>query len=654
MIRLRSKSLRRAVHGVAAAVSTWFVLGTFAGIASADTELPVLSVPSPRVRVDGWLREWPAAQFATVGLDASARMRFAFAAGEAGLYVAVSVDDDRVIRSTTPGASEDAIVVTIASPTERGFATSEIWLYAGVANETAASLTVGVPGGRADAPREASIVEMATTSGYDLEAFLPWSTVPGGRDYVRARASARLHDVDRAGAAARDVASSNAATAEALPRVVGTAGELLALSSFLRAKHAQASQIETEVRANFSGDSTPERVVVVGGSIAVFGTAYANGRDFDYVDLGLPVGAVGELRAADLDADGRSELILVSSIGDARLTVQELRVYRFPGDRIVPLYRGEIALVSSQGRVGSTWSVEQVARRAAIVLRAAEPEGTIPTGHVPAPDSRAVISLTAGLRSRTLVFDANGATVAAEDRVAEVATTPAPRPTPTPTTTRPAPTTNPPQPTSTRPTPPAFDADAMFAAVRRDRNLPATAEIRFRTRADVIEDARPEEIAMIGRSLVLLGPGYRAGRGYYALDLSVASPELVTGLSAADITGDGKAEVWTRVRQTIGAANQPFWLELLVVYSVGSNGLTPIFTAQIALGDASRSVRNDARVVGRGREVQLAIAPGSATGFDARSFPFGTTATPGMTTLLLPWRDREVRYRWDGHAVVTP
>ena len=651
MIRRRSKPIR----GRATAVMVALVVCFSASAAFADTELPILSVPTPRVRVDGWLREWPMAHFATVGLDSSARMRFAFAAGDAGLYVAVSVDDDRVIRSTSPGAAEDAVVVTIASPNDRGLVASELWLFAGVANETAATLTVGSPGGRADSPREASIVEMPTASGYDLEAFLPWSAVPGGRDYARARASARLHDVDRVGAAARDIASSNAAATDALPRVVGTAGELLALSSFLRAKHAQASQIETELRANFAGDGTLERVVVVGGSIAVFGTSYANGRDFDYVDLGVPVGAVGDLRAADLDADGHAELILVSTIGDARLTVRELRVYRFPGDRIVPLYRGELSLVTSQGRVESEWSVESVARRPAIVVRATAPQGTVPSGHAPAPDSHPVISLTSGLRSRTIVFDANGATVSAEDRVAEVAApaAPAQRPAVTPTPTRPAPTTNP-SPQTSRPTPPAFDADALFAAVRRDRSLPSTAEIRFRTEADVAEDARPEQLAIIGRSLVLLGPGYRAGRGYYALDLAVPAPEFVTGLSAADITGDGEAEVWTRVRQTIGTANQPFWLELLVVYSVGANGLSPIFTAQVGLGDESRSVRNDARVVGRGRTVELALSPGRATGFDARSFPFGTTATPGMTSLLLPWRDREVRYRWDGRAIVSP
>lgn len=82
--------------------------------------------------------------------------------------------------------------------------------------------------------------------------------------------------------------------------------------------------------------------------------------------------------------------------------------------------------------------------------------------------------------------------------------------------------------------------------------------------------------------------------------------------------------------------------------------MQPVFAAQIGFGDSTREVRNEARVVGSGRSLQIALTPGQARGFDARSFPFTSTATPGMATLLLPWRDRETRYRWNGNAVVGP
>lgn len=615
-------------------------------VARADVELPVIPAPAPRVRVDGWHREWPTRQFVGIGGDPASRMRFAFAVDAAGLYVAASVDDDRVVRSSSPSATEDAVVVTLVGTGERGPVTTELWLYAGVVDQTAARLTIG-----GTAPRAASIVEMPTASGYDLEAFVPWAAIPSVRDYAGMRAAARLHDVDRAGTAARDVGSAASTT---LPRVVGTAGDLFPLTSFLRAKGATTASIEAEVRANFAGDATPERVVVVAGSVAIVGSSYANGRDFDYVDLGVPAGAITDLRAVDLDGDARNELLLVSQIGDARLAVRELRVYRFPGDRIAPLFRGEIALVSASGRLESPWTVETVARRPVIVIRAAEPQGTPPGGHVAAPDSRAVLSVASGFRSRTFGFDASGASVIAEEPIPVVAAAPAPaRPAPTPAPT-PAPRPTPPAASPARPAAPAFDPEALLAAVRRDRRIAADVPTRFATDADVAEDSRSERIAVLGRTVVVSGPGYRGGRGYLALDLGVPTADFVVGLSAADVTGDGKAEVWARVRQSIGTPAQPYWLELLIVYRVEDGGLVPILTAQIGLGDASRSVRNEARVVGRGRSLQLALGTGSATGFDARSFPFATTATPGMTTLLLPWRDREVRYRWDGHAIVTP
>ena len=83
-----------------------------------------------------------------------------------------------------------------------------------------------------------------------------------------------------------------------------------------------------------------------------------------------------------------------------------------------------------------------------------------------------------------------------------------------------------------------------------------------------------------------------------------------------------------------------------------ADGLAPIFTGQAAIGDGTREVRNELRAATTRRILELVVTPGTATGFDARTFPFSTTAISGMTTLLLPWRDSEQRYRWDGSALV--
>ena len=63
-------------------------------------------------------------------------------------------------------------------------------------------------------------------------------------------------------------------------------------------------------------------------------------------------------------------------------------------------------------------------------------------------------------------------------------------------------------------------------------------------------DARPERVVLLGRDVVVFGPGYKNGTGYAALSLSqFASDDDVKELSARDLTGDGAAMTCVVVRQ---------------------------------------------------------------------------------------------------------
>lgn len=651
-------TLRRR-HSVPLLALVLGLLGGPRSLARADVELPMLSTPTPGVRIDGWLREWNVSEFASIGNPGRARLRVALSPGEQGLYIAASVDDDHVVRTRRASLAEDAIVVQVACPGADGnLVATELTLFAGIANLTAATLTAGPVGGAASAPRGASIVEMATSSGYDLEAFVPWAAVPGARDYARARALARMHDVDATSGAATDVSSAPRATApDSLPRVVGTAGELFPFSSFLRAKRITAADVELDLRGNFSGDATPERILVASGTLAIFGARYSNGREFDYADLGFSRGAFSDARAIDFDGDGRVELAIVTERGEGNTTVRELRVFRFPGDQIVPLFTAEIGLVSGGVTLASSYSVvPRDGAGPAIRIAGAEQTGTgTRRAHAAGNQVVPLFLASSGVLARTYAFTATTWSMVNEERPAPVAApTTAPSTTstsgtrPATTTTTAATTTQ----TSTAPARGAFSAAPLLAAARRDRSIAESVPDRFATTADLVEDARAEEIHTLGRTLVVVGPGYRGGAGYFALDLGVTDPSQVVGVSARDVTGDGKAEIWVNVRQPVGPPGT--YLEIVIFYRMTSEGLAPILTAQLAVGDSDHSVRNDARVVGSGRTLQLALSPGTATGFDARTFPFTSTATPGMTTLLLPWRDHEQRYRWTGSAMVGP
>lgn len=627
--------------------------------ASAQTsvEIPVLATPSPRVRVDGWLVEWGSEGFGRVGADPAGRARVALAPADRGLYIAVSVDDDHIVRTGRPSEAEDAIVVTFGVPDAEGAVrATDIWLYAGVVDQTAASLSIGGPGNAGAAPRESSIVEMPTRDGYDLEAFVPWSALPG-RDYARAHVGVRLHDADRPGAAPRDIASVTPwpADASALPRVTGTAGELFPLTTFLRQRNARLADVEVDLRANFVGSPVEERLVAVNGVFAVFGTAFAGGRNFAYAEIGDGRGSITDAHLVDVEGDGVSEFLCVATTQEGSLRIRELRIFRFAGERISPVFRAEIGLTVGDVGASSVYHVE--GRPPTIRIDASTTPPPSRTGHVPEPEAEPILLASSGIVARTYAFSGGDFRMTGETRAPEAApahaapTGPSGPSVPTAPGGRPPAPAAPPALASGTPRTAGFDPTGLLAGVRRDHDIAETVQPRFVTEADIVEDARPEQIAVLGRTLVVVGPGYRGGVGYFALDIGAPSDDAIVGLSAADVTGDGKAEIWLRVRQPIGTP--PLQLELLVIYRMANESITPLLTAQIALTDGTRTVRNEPRVVGSGRSVALAIAPGTPQGYDARTFPFRTTATPGMATLLLPWRDSEQRYRWNG-TVLAP
>lgn len=639
----------------------------------ADVSLPLIVPPSPRVHVDGWLQEWTLEGFTSVGTVGRMRVRIALAPSSSGLYVAASVDDDRMVRSSTPSMAEDALVLRLAAPSSSGeLVSTELTFFAGVPESVAALLTVSTGGVRAPSVRGATVVEMPTSAGYDLEAYIPWEVIPGARDWARARAIIQLHDVDVVGGPGRDVSSSSDAldAPATWPRVAGNAGELFPLGTFLHARRAAPDAIEVDIRANFSGDAVPERVVVAAGTLAIFGASYAGGRDFDYADLGLPEGCCTQARAVDLDGDSISELVLLTARVESGGDVRELRVFRFPGDRIESYFRAEIGLGVGVSSLESAWNIEEVSGRLPIIrIAAATGTGGIPrhvaeAGVVPLLQPGAVLSRSYGFAggsfgrlSEQLAPPPVGATAppvppVGSTRSGAERTNPLPAargqtsaPSANPAAT-PPPVTSPPG----RPTSGSFDSAPLLAAVRHDRGIAPDVSVRFSASADLAEDSRAEEVHVLGESLIVVGPGYRGGVGYYALDLGVASPEQIVGVTLADVTGDGKAEVWVSVRQPIGTP--PMYLELSIVFRMTADGLAPIFTGQAAIGDGTREVRNELRAATTRRILELVVTPGTATGFDARTFPFSTTAISGMTTLLLPWRDSEQRYRWDGSALV--
>jgi hypothetical protein len=191
--------------------------------------------------------------------------------------------------------------------------------------------------------------------------------------------------------------------------------------------------------------------------------------------------------------------------------------------------------------------------------------------------------------------------------------------------------------------------EALIAAAKRERGIPASAEPRFRRRANVAEDPRPETLVVYGRSLLVVGPGFRGGRGYFFFDLPARAPEDLLDLSTADVTGDGRDEILGRFRQDLG---QGFTREVLVVHRFTPRGFPRALAVEVARTDGTHRVENRVRTTRSGGRLALTIEPGRAVGWDRASWPFAGFADDGVAPLLLPWQDQARRYCLEDGALV--
>lgn len=635
----------------AALVSLSVVLAAVFGASSVEAQvgLRVEDLSRSTVRVDGSVREWRGVRFAQVGDGNDASMRYALGFDRNGLYVAAQVADERIVRQARPGPENDCVVLTLAMRAGRGYRGHELAFFPGVAGRTAAAATIG-PIGRAGRPiRGAQVVEGPRSGGpgYELEAFVPWRSIPGGNDWQRGRGAISLRDVD---SEARPVVESEPGSAdveptalERLPELMATGGERAVLQSFLQGRGLEGTQPRFDLRGDVAGDNQRERVVVVGRSVVVFGPGYKDGSGFDFLDL--PVQGAADVREAslrDLTGDGKAELALTLRQRNDRGSRDLWQVLAFDGQRVRPIFGVELRKETGGGHVEAELSVSRARRGPpTIEVSAGRAQGLDASTleESPAADVESILLPWGTVLARTYRWD--GSTFA---RVSERAN---PRPAPPPASTsadrngREASV-----PVETSAAEPSLDE--VIAAARRERGVPASVRPRFDIRADVAEDRRPERILVLGSALLVVGPGFREGRGYLFYELPASGDDGVAAVRADDITGDGKAEILVKVRQQLGEVQRT----VLLVHQLTSSGFPRILAVEVGRQQDRNRIENAIRIVGSGRSRGLEIDPGRAQGWAASSWPFADGTNDGVEPLLLPWRDRTVRYRFAGGRLV--
>ncbi len=596
-----------------------------------------------QIRVDGDLGEWRALPAQGLGDDPTGSIEARFAYDDSGLYVGARVHDDVFVRSVQPSSHEDALVLMLGLPEAGRVRGSELWLFAGQLGRTRAQIMLAESGGPAHAlAAPAQIVEGPLSDGYTVEAYVPWRLLPGGLDYRFARAALRLHDVDHAGAAAHELASTRETEPARWPWLDFDGGVAAAVANFLRVKNLTSTAPKLDWVGVLGGDAHVERVLVVGTYLVRSG----DGARFAFEDL--PVSSAADVRSAqlvDLTGDGTPELVLLLRQRNDLGTRELWQAFDLQGEHARSLLAIETRKETRAGFVSATVSLRKAARGRGLELdvRSGEAKGLSEADYVDTAEAGmgSILLPWGPVSERVYGWDGTHWSVVRETKNPHAAVASSARPTPRDATSAPR------VPTVVHEEPPGNDA--LIAAYRSARGVPSAARPRFSQHINLAEDARIESLMLFGKELVVVGEGFRRGVGFFYFGLPVQSPDDVQRVFTGDVTGDGRRDIFVRVRQRIGDVQR----EILLGYTFAGEALTPILAVEVRRARGTDSVGNVVALVRAGLHFALEVKPGVARGWSADSYPFSADSQDSFAPLLLPWQDAAVRYRFDGKVLVS-
>jgi hypothetical protein len=595
-----------------------------------------------QLRIDGELADWGGAHFVHVGDSDAGRGEVALGYSADGLYVAARIFDDVFVRSARPSAAEDALVLRLALPSSGSWQTSELWLFAGKIGESPASAQLMAAGSKRLSPLGAgvSIVEGPEAGGYALEAFVPWARL--GAEVARdstwrlARGLARLHDVDRAGVPGHEVPATAATlSGERLPWLLIDGGPIEALRSLIERKDLGGSVTRLDWVGDVRDDAQPEHVVVIGTHLVLSGL----GSDFTYLELPVTRAVdVHEAQMQDLTGDGKPELILRLHSRNELDERDTWQVFDLLSATPRAMFAVETRVTTRSGSVAAVLTVGAAAagQAAPISVRVGEVRGLSADNFTEVPAAHQVpIPVPWGpWLERVYAWDGQQFAI---QRERASAAPPATKPTARSSDVASAPAAN-----------AAASVAALIAAYRAERGVPPGAVPRFEQRVNMAGDARPESLALFGNECVVVGEGFRAGSSFFYFGLPVHDGADVLRLYTGDLTGDGRHELFARTRQVVGAVTR----EILYVYTFVGEQLEPLLAVEVSRSQGSQSIANQVSLVPRAGGGALQITPGLARGWSAADYPFSSESHDGVAPLLLPWKDRPLRYEYDGHQLL--
>jgi hypothetical protein len=588
------------------------------------------------VRLDGVPGEWPPFAKASLVVSgagtksrAASEMNIGLQYDDAKLYVGADIKD----AAFAPG--QDHVSLVLAAPLPSGgYATREISFYAGKPGETEGS----VRSGRGGSVPGAKIVEAPTAAGYSFEATVPWSALP----------EARTTRVGIHGVARYVEGDAQIATGPGDPQRPATMAwipsepELSLIEKLLAPKGLTKTAPSAEVVADLTGDGMRERVAVFDHYLTICGTSYLGGTGFFFRDLG---GELAKLEVRDASGRGRADVLVQrrATVGDATRDILEVLSVASNGEEPRVTFAHEVAVHRGQSRIDNGYRVSrgeiEVSTEPATNWDALSYKEPI------ASDVESILFPWGSVRSQSWRWDGARFTKAREVAQKEQG--------PVGGGTVEHPPAHPVEPPTPKVARGGSLSEALLDLYRKDRGI-GDAAPKVDLKVHVAGDARPERVLLIGRDIVVLGPGFRGGTSYAYVTLAqFADASDVTDLSARDLTGDGAADLVVRGVRHVSTAGGVVASELMFVYQVQSDSIARVFGIETGREQGSKRVQGLVQFIPApgGKTFDVLSAPGRASGWTEKTYPWAQDAAGSgdIEPLLLPWGGiGSVRYRWNG------
>jgi hypothetical protein len=146
------------------------------------------------------------------------------------------------------------------------------------------------------------------------------------------------------------------------------------------------------------GDRTPERVLVHGKDIVIFGKGFREGRSYAFIQVGVgKPDDIVDVTARDLTGDGKAEVILRAvmqakaskELGGDTVERYAVLVYKVQGSELVRVFGAEMGRALGKDRILGAIAFEPQQRGFAIELRAARAIGWTEKTYPFPPDTTA-------------------------------------------------------------------------------------------------------------------------------------------------------------------------------------------------------------------------------------------------------------------------